>query len=214
MWDQPQLTHLQFIEAVKKCDFKAIKRCFERCASEEELRGFANAKGARGQSALVIAIRYEFPNLVALLLRKGARATVECEFPEVGTTPLRVAFQTDRPNIQRLVVEAFLREQLDDRIFFRVQDLSQYFKPEQEAELQLAQRVLIKTYAGCDASSIASIVSRVYFDQPAQTLYDLLTLAVAMEREARGIATTEPLISAELKSGSLRLQLLASGCLS
>ena len=111
-----------FIDKVLAGDVKGVKEFFSLCDDEEEIRTLANSKGKRGQSALVIAIRHEFPNLIRLLLKVGADPTFKCDFPEEGTTPLRVAFETDRPNVQKMVCEAFVQAQLADGILTRMQE--------------------------------------------------------------------------------------------
>lgn len=209
-----KFSHLDFIQLVRDGDIKGVRRTFDKCESMEEVEAYANAVGRRGQSALVVAIRNEYPNLARLLLKVGADPTFECDYPEPGTTPLRVAFETDRPNVQKMVCEAWTYQQLEAGVLTRMQDLRKFFKPEQASARVVAQRVLVKTYASCEPATFAHVVAPRFQVQPAQTLLDLLSLAAAMFRDSVRMEAIEPLMADTLRSGSVRLQLLAAGCLS
>ena len=206
-----------FLDATSMGQLEDCQALLQRCAKDHDdvdksRCALVNITCSSGESVLMLACHYEYPNIVKLLLKHGADPCFRVTSGTDEWTPLQAAMRTSRPFIIRLVTEAYLRQEyMAKGLFLSARELGSLFKT--SAERLVASRVLVDVYASQSAEELTIGITADFLTKPSQTLHDVLKTAASTERKAMRLRAIEPFTADELSASSVRLQLAAAACL-
>lgn len=170
-----------------------------------------------GNTALLLAIGYEYPNVAALLLKypeadplhKNAR----------GHTALSLAARSKRPYIISSVLSRLLgvdRLERGELVTFPMLSqilLTPTVRGGGAPREAFARHTLIDLYCELGIDQLSLCVVGAFKQLPATCLYDVIEMAAALQLRSRSVREYDSFRSDELEAASARMQLAAAGCL-
>ena len=203
----------QFLSLVRVGGLEDVRFMLDACADTDHEKRLANAVTQSGQSALTVAIGRVYPNIVRLLLLKGADPNFVLRVkghPE--ETILSLAMRTRRKFIIKECIHHYIRHNfMGKQELCSLESVDALFILPRERDI--ARRILVDIYAAMDVDELVEGSVADFRRRPGQTLYDVVALSAAMERKAMLINKAEPIAAGELRAASSRLQLVAAGCI-
>ena len=190
-------------------------------SSERGLR--LRAEDDNGNTALLLAITFEYPNVASLLLQ--FKETDPMHQNKRGYTALSLAARSKRPFVVSAVLHRLLSiERLDRGELVTFPMLMQVLgstvatsgaRPAggSAVRLALARNNLIDLYAELSLDALSLCVVRAFKRLPATCLYECVELAAAIQLRSRAVRGYDSFRSDELEASSARLQLAVAGCL-
>ena len=176
------------------------------------------AQDGHGNTALLLAIIFEYPNVASLLLQYAE--TNPMHKNNHGHTALSLAARTKRPFVAGAVLRRLLSiDRLDRGVLVTFPMLAQMTSAVTSSgggssvSLALARRTLIDVYADLSLDALALCVVRDFKKQPCQCLYDCVELAAAIQLRSRSVRNYDSFRSDELEASSAQVQLCLAGCL-
>ena len=186
-------------------------------ASERRQR--LRAEDEHGNTALLLAITFEYPNVASLLLQ--FTETDPMHKNNRGYTALSLAARSKRPFVVSAVLHRLLSiERLDRGELVTFPMLMQVLGSTvtnggggSAVRLALARNNLIDLYAELSLDALSLCVVRAFKRLPATCLYECVELAAAIQLRSRAVRGYDSFRSDELEASSARLQLAIAGCL-
>ena len=179
-----------------------------------ERRERLRAEDEHGNTALLLAIIYEYPNVASLLLQFEEIDAAQTN--KRGHTALSLAAWSRRPFVVSAVLHRLLCvEGLDRGELITFPMLAQMLSTDGSTtvSLGLARRNLIDFYAQLDGDALALCVVRAFKRLPGTCLYECVQLAAAVQLRSQAVRGYDTYRSDDLEATSARLQLSAAGCL-
>ena len=183
--------------------------CFRQA---ERLR----AEDEYGNTALLLAITFEYPNVAALLLQY--KETDPLHKNARGYTALSLAARSKRPFVISCVLNRLLGvERLAKGELVTFPILAQVIRTAgrggHAVSESFARHTLIDLYTELGLDELALCVVAAFKRHPATCLYDCVEMAAAVQLRSRFVRGYDSFRSDELEAASARLQLAAAGCL-
>lgn len=178
-----------------------------------ERRERLQAEDEHGNTALLLAIIFEYPNVTSLLLQ--FRETDPTHSNKRGFTALSLAARTKRPFVVNAVLHRLLCvERLDKGELITIPMLMQFLRSWGEpVSLKMARHNLIDQYAQLSLEALSLCVARAFMQLPGTCLCECVQLAAATQFRSRAVRGYDTYQADELEAASARLQLAVAGCL-
>ncbi|KAL1519631.1 hypothetical protein AB1Y20_023142 [Prymnesium parvum] len=205
----------EFLHLARQGELPAI-RAFLDTLDEDNRRRCLTAVDPNGDTALFLAIQYEYPNVVALLLQD--KWTNPMQKNHKGQNGLNLAARSNRPFVIRTLLHRLLaveKLQRGELVTFRhLAQILQAKRGQPSIRFALARSVLVDVYSKLGVDELARCVVNDFKRHPASCLYDCVSLAGAIRVHARAARSLDHVRADDLDATSARLQLAAAGCLS
>ena len=176
------------------------------------------AEDSHGNTALLLAIIFEWPSVASVLLQYPE--TDPMHMNKQGHTALSLAARTKRQFVVGVVLRRLLSiDRLDRGVLVTFPMLAQMTSAVttsgggSSVSFALARRNLIDVYADLSLDALALCVVRHFTKQPCQCLFDCVELASAIQLRSRSVRHYDSFRSDELEASSAQVQLCLAGCL-
>ena len=168
-----------------------------------------------GNTALLLAVMYEYPNVASLLLQ--CEETDPMHANSQGVTALSLAARTRRPFVVSAVLHRLLSvDRLERGELVTYPGLSKVLGLVDgggAVSLALARQNLVDLLAELSLDALSRCVVRAFKRLPGKCLYDCIELAAAIQLRSRAVHAYDAFRADELEAASARLQLAVAGCL-
>ena len=208
-----------FLHTVRKGNLSELRELLSTL-DDSERRQRLRAEDEHGNTALLIAMFYEYPNVAWLLLQYEATDLMHTNAR--GHTALSVASRSKRPFVVSAVLQRLLSvEHLERGTLVTFSMLTQLLGSSVPAAgsgdlaviLGAARHNLIDFYTQLNLEALSLCVVRAFKHLPGSCLYECVELAAAIQLRSGTIKGHDAFRSDELEASSARLQLAAAGCL-
>ena len=177
------------------------------------------AEDQHGNTALLLAIIYEYPNVASMLLE--FEETDAMHTNKRGLSALSLAAQSKRPFVVSAVLRRLLCvEHLERGEIITFPMLAHFLSSTAPASgvgstvsLKLARQNLIDLYAQLSVDVLALCVARAFKRLPGSCMCECIQLAAAVQIRSRVVRGYDAYRADELEATSARLQLAVAGCL-
>ncbi|KAL1496837.1 hypothetical protein AB1Y20_014423 [Prymnesium parvum] len=209
------ITRHEFLALVRHGNLSALRELLAT-ADPRTRRHLLTAQDETGNTALLIAVRYEYPNVTSLLLQ--LRETDPLHTNARGETALSLAARSKRPYIIASVIKKLIAvDRLEQGEFVSFAMLPSILgktgRGGHVVREAFARNTLLDLYANLGVDELCLCVVRFFKRLPALCLLDCVELAAAVQLHSRSVRGYDSYRSDELQSLSARLQLAAAGCL-
>ena len=177
------------------------------------------AEDADGNTALLLAILYEYPNVASLLLQYEETEILHTN--HAGHTAVSLAARSKRPFVISAVLHRLICvERLECGELVTIPMLMQMLDSAVPTvgggkilSTTLAKQNLVDLYAQLSVEALSLCVVRAFKRLPGTCMYECVQLAAVIQSRARAIRGFDTFRSDDLEASSARLQLAVAGCL-